>query len=155
QVRRVHNLPEKYFVCVGSDHYRKNHRRLFDAWLQVASKIPEGLVIVGKALYASTLDELTAEVARRGLSDRFRWLSGISDDQLPAIYRQSTAAIAPSLYEGFGLTILEAMACGAPVAAARNGAYDEVGGNAAIYFDPQSVDGLAASMEQLSRDEAL
>src|SRR5690606_39038765 len=130
-VRRRHGVPARYLVCVSSDHYRKNHRCLLDAWCRTADRIEEGLVFVGRALYESTLDEIAAEVRSRGLTDRFRWLDGVGDDDLPALYRGATACVAPSRYEGFGMTVLEAMACGTPVIAARNGAYDEVGADAA------------------------
>ncbi len=150
-----HGLPEKWFVCVSSDHYRKNHRRLFDAWCKVAHRIPEGLVFVGRPLYEATLEEIETAVRQHGLEHRFRWIRTLNDEKLPPIYRQATAAIAPSLYEGFGMTLLEAMACGAPVAAARNGAYEEVGATAATYFDPRSVEDIAASLVRLSEDESL
>lgn len=151
-LRHAFDLPERYFLAVGSDHYRKNHERLVAAWCRVAHDLPEGLVIVGKTLYDTTLQQLRDGMERRGLGARFRWLPDVADAQLPALYRQSTAYVAPSLYEGFGMTILEAMACGAPVVAARNGAYEEVAQNAALYFDPYSVEGLAACMREISSD---
>lgn len=150
--RRKFDLPERWFVSVGSDHYRKNHRALFEAWCNAGPDIPEGLVVVGKALYESTLQELNAKVVQLGLQHRFRWLDNVDDTDLPGLYCGATAAIAPSLYEGFGMTLLEAMACGTPVAAARNGAYEEVGGDAAIYFDGRSVSALETTLRQLSGD---
>lgn len=150
-----HDLPQRWFICVGSDHYRKNHQRLFDAWCKVAGRIPEGLVFVGRPLYASTLQTIQQTVRQLGLEQRFRWISTLGDDELPPLYRHATAAVAPSLYEGFGMTLLEAMACGAPVAAARNGAYEEVAAQAAVYFDPYSVDDIASSLVRLSEDAAL
>lgn len=147
-----HSLPEKYFVCVSSDHYRKNHRSLFEAWTRVADSIPEGLVFVGKSLYEKTLQDIQREVEKKGLGARFRWLKNVSDAELPAFYRHSTAAVAPSLYEGFGMTILEAMASGAPMFAARNGAYDEVGGEGAEYFEPTDVDAIATGLVRFSKD---
>lgn len=150
--RKKFDLPPRWFVSVGSDHYRKNHTTLFDAWCEVSKDIPEGLVVVGKALYESTLQSIHERVAQLGLQGRFRWLDDVEDPDLPALYSGATAAVAPSLYEGFGMTLLEAMACGAPVAAARNGAYEEVGGEAALYFDGRSVKSLAGALRELSRD---
>lgn len=154
RIRLEHALPERWFLCVSSDHYRKNHRRLFDAWCKIADEIPEGLVFVGRPLYESTLQDIESEVAARGLGARFRWLRNLEDAALPPLYRHATAAVAPSLYEGFGMTILEAMASGTPVVAARNGAYEEVGGEDALYFDPKSVTGIAEALLRASRDEA-
>ncbi len=155
EVRARHGLPGRWFLYVGSDHYRKNHARLFEAWCRAAARIPEGLVFVGRALYASTLQRIEAEARARGLTERVRWLSGLDDRTLPSLYRHATAAVAPSLYEGFGMTILEAMACGAPVAAAHNGAHEEVAGEDALWFDPLSADDMAAALERLSGDGAL
>ena len=155
RARARHALPERWFVYVGSDHYRKNHARLFEAFCRVADRVPEGLVFVGRALYASTLQEIEALARARGLSARVRWLSGLDDEALPPLYRHATAAVVPALYEGFGMTILEAMACGAPVAASRNGAHEEVAGEDAVFFDPRSVEDLAAALLRLSGDAAL
>lgn len=155
RVLRKYALPERGFLCVSSDHYRKNHRVLFDAWCQIAASVPEGLVFVGRALYGTTLQEIERQVRERGLVTRFRWLQDVQDDELPAIYRWAHAAVAPSLYEGFGMTLLEAMACGTPVIAARNGAYDEVGGDAVVTFAPRSVSELAEKLTQLSQDSSL
>ncbi len=154
-VRKKFDLPERWFVSVGSDHYRKNQERLLDAWCTIHRDIPEGLVVVGKSLYGSTLDAVRSKVEKLGIGARFRWLESVEDADLPALYAGATAAIAPSLYEGFGMTLLEAMACGTPVAAATNGAYEEVGGDAAIYFDGLSVDEMAGTLTRLSSDAAL
>ncbi len=155
RVRARHALPERWFVYVGSDHYRKNHARLFEAWCRVAHRVPEGLVFVGRALYASTLQQIEGQARARGLGSRVRWLSGLDDEALPPLYRHATAAAIPALYEGFGMTILEAMACGTPVAASRNGAHEEVAGEDAAWFDPRSVDDMAAALARLSTDAAL
>ncbi len=155
RLRQMHHLPERWFLCVSSDHRRKNHERLFDAWCGVMDRVPEGLVYVGKALYERTLQRLGEEARRRGVAERFRWLDAVDDATLPALYRHATAAVAPSLYEGFGMTLLEAMACGTPVAAARNGAYEEVGGDAALYFAPLAIEEIAQSMLRLSAGPGL
>lgn len=147
---RRDDLPNKFFICVSSDHYRKNHKTLFDAWCRVADRVDEGLVFVGRQLYRSTFDEIRAEVERRGLQARFRWYSDVDDAELPAIYQRATAAVAPSRYEGFGLTVLEAMACGTPVIAARNGAYDEVAGGAAELFEPEDRGALESILVRVA-----
>ncbi|HEY6560060.1 MAG TPA: glycosyltransferase family 1 protein [Polyangiaceae bacterium] len=155
RISRKYDLPERGFLCVSSDHYRKNHRALFDAWCERAAVLPEGLVFVGRALYGTTLREIEQVVRERGLTARFRWLQEVTDDELPAIYRWARGTIAPSLYEGFGMTLIESMACGTPLAVARNGAYEEVAGPAAEYFDARSPAQLAGCLTALSQDEQL
>lgn len=154
-IRTRFALPARGFVSVGSDHYRKNQRRLFEAWLACADEIPDGLVFVGRTLYQESLQELFAEVDARGLSGRVLWLDDVSDADLPALYRWARAAFCPSLYEGFGMTVLEAMACGTAVAATANGVYGEVAGDNALYFDGQSTSNMADCMRRLSSDDAL
>ncbi len=148
-------LPPRFFVFVSSDHYRKNHELLFRAWLRVADEIPEALVLVGKEMYTETFRRIDAEVRARGLAGRVLWRDGVTDAELPNVYRAATALCNPSLYEGFGMTILEAMGAGSPVAASRNGAHEEVGLDACLYFDPTSEGELAARLAELSRDGEL
>ena len=90
-----------------------------------------------------------------GLGERFRWISDLRDEELPAIYRRATASVAPSLYEGFGMTPLESMACGVPVVSCDNPAYREVAGDAAIYFEGATVKELEERLLEISRSEAL
>jgi glycosyltransferase involved in cell wall biosynthesis len=147
-------LPARYFVSVGSDYYRKNQLRLAAAWAGVADRIDEGLVLVGRALYQDSFEKLELDMRRRGLAERFVWLRDVVDAELPSLYHRATAAIAPSLYEGFGLTLLEAMAAGTPVVACANGTYEEVAGDAALYFDGESETSLAEQLLRVARDEA-
>lgn len=147
-------LPARYFVSVGSDYYRKNQLGLAEAWASVADRLDEGLVLVGRALYEDTFLELEDAMRQRGLGDRFVWLRDVEDAELPGLYHGATAAIAPSLYEGFGLTLLEAMAAGTPVVACSNGTYDEVAGEAALYFDGESRSSIAEQLLRVASDEA-
>jgi len=149
---RKYQLPKRYFLCVGSDHYRKNQPLVFDAWSRVSSRVEEGLVLVGRSLYGDTFQQITASAKEQGVERRVRWLDSIEDHELPAFYRAATAFLAPSLYEGFGMTLLEAMACGTPVAAARASSYPEVGGDAALYFDPRSRDEVQDALLRIAQD---
>jgi glycosyltransferase involved in cell wall biosynthesis len=148
-------LPERFFLAVGSDHHRKNQWRLFEEWQAVSRQIPEGLVLVGKALYGGVLDGIAETARTGGFGDRVRWLPDVPDEALPAFYRQATALVAPSLYEGFGLTLLEAMACWTPVAASRILAHVEVAADAAEYFDPSASGELSSVLTRLSGDPGL
>jgi glycosyltransferase involved in cell wall biosynthesis len=152
-----YGLGARWFLAVGSDHYRKNQELLFDAWRLAAGSggLPEDLVVVGHTLYADGLQRLRATAEKAGLGGRFHWLADLDDSALPALYRGATALVAPSLYEGFGMTLLEAMACGTPVLASRAGAHVEVGGEAALYFDPRSVRDLAGLLRVVSSSAVL
>jgi len=91
----------------------------------------------------------------RGLSDSVSFLGPIANIDLPTLYAGAELFIFPSLYEGFGLPVLEAMACGTPVACSNTSSLLEVAGDAAILFDPMEADSMAAAMRQLLRDSAL
>jgi glycosyltransferase involved in cell wall biosynthesis len=88
--------------------------------------------------------------------DGVRWLGEVRDDELARLYRGARAVAYVSLYEGFGLPVLEAMACGAPVVASRNEALEEVSGGAAVLVDPLDPDAIAAGLhEAIDRREEL
>jgi glycosyltransferase involved in cell wall biosynthesis len=151
-LRHSRQLPDRFFLAVGSDHHRKNQWHLFDEWLAVCRDVPEGLVLVGRPLYEHTLEGIQESARTAGLGDRVRWLPDVEDAELPALYRQATALVAPSLSEGFNLTLLEAMACGTPVAASRIAPHREIGAEAAEYFAPSTAGDLAALLVRLSRE---
>ncbi len=146
-VRAKYGLPERYIVSVGSDHYRKNQTTLFEAWMKSGAK--EALVLVGKTIYGEIFPRLQSEARGAGVGDKFFWLANVSDDELPAFYSGALCAVAPSKSEGFGLTVLEAMASGAPLIAADQPAYREVSGDAAIFFSPEDADALSAHLLRL------
>lgn len=139
--RAKYGLPEKWIISVGSDHYRKNQALAFAAWRR--SGVPDALVLVGKALYGETFQQLVQQALTDRVAHRFYWLQDVDDADLPGLYSGATCAIAPSRSEGFGLTVIEAMACGTAVLAADQAAYREVAGNAARFFTPSSDDQLA------------
>ena len=87
--------------------------------------------------------------------ERVRHLGHVPAERLPAILRGAEAMVFPSLFEGFGLPPLEAMACGVPVAASDRGAVGEVAGDAALAFDPTDTEAIAAAIERVTSDEAL
>lgn len=155
RIRARHRLPERWFLSVGSDHYRKNQSRLYDAWRRLSASMSEGLVLVGRPIHDGWLHRVEDEARRDGLAGRVRWARDVGDDELPALYRHATALVAPSTYEGFGMTVLEGMACGTPVVAARTDAHLEVGGEAALFFEATSVDALAEALGRIAGDESL
>ncbi|MCD6360919.1 MAG: glycosyltransferase family 4 protein, partial [Armatimonadetes bacterium] len=132
QVRAVverHGLSERYLLCVGNIEPRKNLPGIIAAFEAVADRIPHELVIAGRRGWRcgpSLRAMKSSPVARR-----IRWLGYVSEEELPALYAGADALVQWSLYEGFGLTPLEAMACGTATVVSDGGALPEVVGEAA------------------------
>jgi glycosyltransferase involved in cell wall biosynthesis len=131
----------------------KNLGRLLEAFAQLKSDPAATLVLPGYATGAET--ELTEQIDGLGLRDRVRMLGWISDADLDGIYAASTLLVFPSLAEGFGLPVLEAMERDLPVATSNISSMPEVGGDAAVYFDPHDVDAIAAAIDELLVDADL
>jgi glycosyltransferase involved in cell wall biosynthesis len=131
----------------------KNLGRLLQAFARVRVEPPPVLVLPG---YRSGFEEeLLAGLERTGAGDRVRLLGWVSDTDLEGLYAAASCFVFPSLAEGFGLPVLEAMERGLPVACARASAIPEVAGDAATYFDPLSIDEIAAAVEELLTDREL
>ncbi|MEM1033086.1 MAG: glycosyltransferase family 1 protein [Myxococcota bacterium] len=135
--------PRPYALFVGNDKPHKNLRRLVAAFDRIADHTDLDLLVVGAC---DRLDEYNARPAR------IHRRPDIDHDELRRLYAQATLLVAPSLYEGFGLPPLEAMASGTPVIAARAASLPEVCGDAALYVEPYRVDDLAAALVALDRD---
>jgi glycosyltransferase involved in cell wall biosynthesis len=149
-LRQCYNLPEGPFVLtVGTLQPRKNHRRLVEALARVEP--PTDLVIAGSAGWV--YDEVQETVEQLGLTQRVTFTGYVDDADLPALYRAATVFAYPALYEGFGLPVLEAMACGTPVVTSRTSSLPEVTGpDAALLVDPLDVDSIAAALTRLLTD---
>jgi len=143
-----------YFVYVGNVKPHKNLGRLLEAFASLAPEIPHDLVLAGRRRGFLTGDP---EVARRAesLGERVRFTGFVETDELRRTVAGATALVLPSLYEGFGLPALEAMACGRPVLAARAGALPEVCGDAALYCDPLDPPEIAAGLRRLATEPEL
>ncbi|MGH2537796.1 MAG: glycosyltransferase family 4 protein [Candidatus Promineifilaceae bacterium] len=129
-VRRRYGLPDgPYVLSVGTIQPRKGYQMLIRAFEPLSRALPHDLVIVGGMGWS--YEPILAEAAEKGLADRVRFLGFVDDQDLPALYSQAALFAFPSLYEGFGLPILEAMACGAPVVCANASSLPEVAGQAA------------------------
>jgi glycosyltransferase involved in cell wall biosynthesis len=147
-------LPERYLITLGTIEPRKNLIRLVSALRALRQKDPQlALVIVGGTgwLYQDLIQKLEA------LDDpRAVLLPGyVPDAELPAVISGATALVLASLYEGFGLPILEAMACGTPVVCSNVSSIPELGGDAARYFDPQDTSQMADVLEDVLGDANL
>jgi len=154
RVRRAYGLPPRYMLTVGTIEPRKNLGRLLQAFEQLHGQgLVDGLVIVGAKgwLYESFFQQLAQSPVR----DHVHLPGFVPDADLPPLYAGATLFVLPSLFEGFGLPALEAMASGAPVALARSGALPEVGGDAACYFDPTRVEEMVRVLGKCLDDAAL
>jgi glycosyltransferase involved in cell wall biosynthesis len=149
-----YGLPDRYLLFVSTIEPRKNLTRLLEAFEIVhAEGLTDGLVIVGKRgwLYGDFFARLERSSVRGAVL-----LSGyVPDEDLPAIYSGAQAFVLPSLYEGFGLPVLEAMACDAPVACSNASALPEVAGNAALFFDPHDASAITNVLRRLLGDAEL
>jgi glycosyltransferase involved in cell wall biosynthesis len=143
-----------YFLFVGGFGPVKNVDGLLEAFCEFRRRTgaPHHLLMAGDRYWAEGLSEA---IDRLGLAGAVRLLDFVGDDVLPALYAGSTALVLPSWFESFGFPALEAMACGAPVIAARVGALPDVLGDAALYFIPSVPGELSEQMIRLSRDESL
>ena len=143
-----------YLIYVGSVHPRKNPERLFQAFDRVAAQAPDvALVVAGRMAWQAG----PAENAWRNMThgDRVHFTGHLDPDQLALALGGARALVYPSLFEGFGIPILEGFAAGVPVLTSRISSMPEVAGEAALLVDPSNVDDLAAGMLQLHRDEVL
>lgn len=151
QVRQTYDLPSRFLVHLSTIEPRKNLDGLLDALLTLRQSFPNlHLVLAGGKgwLYQDFFARIEAE----GLSDFVVSLGWVPDEDLPAILAAADLAVQPSLYEGFGLPILEHMASGQVVAASGYSSHPEVGGDAAAYFDPTDVDEMTAVIRRLLHD---
>ncbi len=152
-----YGLPPRYVLAVGTLEPRKNLTTLLEAFARLrrdgAVDADLRLVLAGARGW---LDEpIFATVRSLGLEDAVRFTGFVDDDDLPAVYSGAALFVFPSLHEGFGLPLLEAMACGVPVVTSNVSSMPEVAGDAATLVDPRDGEGLAAAIARSLRDAAL
>ncbi len=155
EVRARYGLPDWFILFVGTLEPRKNLARLIAAYGQMRRQtgLPHALVLAGKPgwLYQGIYDQ----VAEEGLNEHVRFPGFIADADLPAAYTLADLLAFPSLYEGFGLPPLEAMACGTPVVCSDNSSLPEAVGSAALLVDATDVDALADAMARVLGNASL
>jgi glycosyltransferase involved in cell wall biosynthesis len=144
--------PGSYFLFYGAVEPKKNVLRLLQAMEGAQTSLP--LLIVGRNAWLSQdVDDFLARQDKTG-AGRFRRLPYVPHETLMFLLKGARALLFPSLYEGFGLPVLEAMSMGTPVVTSRCGALAEVGGNAAQYIDPYDISDIAAGIDRLASDDA-
>jgi glycosyltransferase involved in cell wall biosynthesis len=148
-------LPEQFILFAGTLEPRKNVAGLLHAYrllLDRTAALPD-LILAGSRGWL--FDETRARLAELRLTDRVRWIDSPPDADLAALYNLATVFVLPSYYEGFGLTVLEAMACGAPALISDRGSLPEIAGGAALEIDPDDPSELADAVERVLNDSAL
>lgn len=146
-VRQRLGLPAAFLFFVGTLEPRKNIPRLIQAFAQLAPRYPDlQLVIAGRKgwLY----EAIFTSVTQLGLQARIRFLDFVADADLPAVYNLARAFVYPSLYEGFGLPVIEALACGTPTVTSNIASLPEVAGPVALLVDPFAIDAIAEGIER-------
>jgi glycosyltransferase involved in cell wall biosynthesis len=160
RVRNRYRLPDRFILGLSTLQPRKNFEGLIEAYSHLLAdrgEEPEiadlDLVIGGGKGWM--YEGLSAIVERLGLDERVRFIGFVEDDDLPALYGLASAFAFPSWYEGFGLPVLEAMACGTPVVAADNSSLPEVVGEAGLLVDAADPEALAEALARLLTDRDL
>lgn len=150
------HIPERYVLYLARlEHPGKNHVRLLEAFaaLKRSTDLPHKLVLVGGRWNGAEI--IHARVAELGLSDLVVFPGFVPNEALPALYAAADAFAFPSLFEGFGIPVLEAMASGTPVCAANTSSIPEVIGDAGLLFDPLDVPAMTDCLSRLLRDQPL
>lgn len=153
RMRERLQLPEPYMLFVGTIEPRKNVAGLLHAFAEVASRIPHTFIIAGK--WGWKYEDVQEALRDPRLTNRVRMLSFVDPEFLPALYGAADAFVFPSLYEGFGLPPLEAMACGTPVITSTTSSLPEVVGPHALLVNPEDRTELAQAIERMATDETL
>lgn len=154
EITKKYNLSNKYFLFVGTLQPRKNIIRLIEAFSLLHEKNNEiKLVIVGRKGWK--YDDILLAPEKYNITDSVHFLDFIPDEDLPSLYRNALAYVLPSLYEGFGLPVLEAMKYACPVITSNISSLPEAGGDAALYVNPEDTNDIAQKMEMVMNDSQL
>jgi glycosyltransferase involved in cell wall biosynthesis len=151
EFKNKYGIKKDYVLFVGTVQPRKNISRLIEAFSKI--KNDTELVIVGKKgwLYEDSLQA----PKKYKIEDRVKFLESVTDEDLPAFYKNALCFVLPSLYEGFGLPVLEAMKYGCPVITSNISSLPEAGGDAVLYVDPENTDDIVKKLELMINDEGL
>ncbi len=152
EILRKYKLPVKYILNVGSFFPRKNQKTLLESFNLLKDEIEQDLVLVGSGVLQPELTEL---IAKKNLQKRVHIISNISNDDLPEVYRAADLFVFPSLLEGFGAPVLEALFSKIPVVATKGGAIEEAAGPHSLFADPLQREDLADKILQVLKHSTL
>lgn len=148
------NLPEKFFLAVGTIEPRKNYPNLIKAFAEFSKKYPKyRLIIVGRDGWQ--FEETYKAIHENYMQKKVHFLGYLSEKSIVNLYNMAEAFVFPSLYEGFGIPPLDAMRCGCPVIAANTSSLPEVVGNAGILIDPKNPHSITAAMLKIVENKEL
>lgn len=153
ELARKYEIDDPFLLYVGRIQARKNLIRLAEAVSALKKRgAPHKLVIVGKQDFQA--EHLVAKIGELGLKNDVIFTGYVPTEDLPQFYSAAEAFVFPSIFEGFGLPVIEAMACGAAVVTSYGSSLEEVAGDAALLADPHSTESLTAAIDRVLRDEA-
>ncbi len=168
KAKRRLNLPNQYLLYVGDANWVKNLPLLIDGFSKIIKKNNFNdlkLILVGGVFLkkVENIDHPELESLKRvnrlikelDLEDKIIRCGNVEKEDLVAIYNLATIYIQPSIYEGFGLPVLEALSCGTPVVCSNGGSLKEVGGNSVVYFDPKNLSQFVSALEQVLKDKSV
>lgn len=153
-VRQHHQLAGSYLLYVGRIEHKKNIIRTLSAAIESLKRHPE-LQFVVAGVMGNAGKEVEQLIADSGVSDRIHLLGYVAEAEMPALLRGATALVFPTLYEGFGLPLVQAMACGTPVVTSDISPHRDIVGEAGLVVDPQDQTAIAGAMERLATDPNL
>ena len=153
--RRLHGLPVRFWLYVAHFYPHKNHERLLHAYAMYRRQNNMAWPLVLRGDSKGRQSQLMELCRSLGIAAHVQWLPRIPDDKMSALYSAAAGLVFPSLFEGCGIPVLEAMACGCPVLASDLPTTSEFAGTAAIRFDPQSTEAMLSAMVRFAGDEDL
>ncbi|TSA38416.1 MAG: glycosyltransferase family 1 protein [Porphyromonadaceae bacterium] len=152
-ILQLYNIPPEYLLSVGSVEPRKNLKRIIESFRYLKRDLHLPLVVIGKGgIYKQQAEQM---VRKAGLEKLVIWIDSLANNEhLQSIYQNSKALIYPSLYEGFGLPVAEALLSKTPVVTSDRSSLKEAGGPGSLYIDPESPEQIAAAIEKVLTNSA-